>query len=74
MRHLCECSRPLITESEPDGFDACKRCRGAITEEAALSLPELPVPYGKTHPADLAGFKRWADEAITDARTRRYRV
>ena len=65
-RHICRCSHPLITDSEPDGLDACKRCRGAVTLDAVENLPDLDVghiDYG-------AGFSRWADDAIRRARWR----
>jgi hypothetical protein len=69
-RHLCQCSRPLLSEDAPDGLDSCARCRGAVSHEAAETLPDLDVPYGTTHPANLAGFKWWVDEAIRKARGR----
>ena len=69
-RHLCACAAPLLTDNEPDGLDACKRCRGAVDDAAAERLPDLDVPYGTTHPANMEGFKRWADEAIRKARRR----
>ena len=67
-RHLCTCSRPLLTENPPDGLDACARCRGAVNDEAAARLPDLDVPYGTTHPANMQRFKEWAEDAITRAR------
>ena len=73
-RHTCTCSRPLLTDSDADGLDACKRCRGAVGPDAADTLPDLPVPYGTTHPANLARFRRWADTAIDQARRRRFGV
>ena len=63
-RHLCACTRPLVTDNEPDGVGACKRCRGAVSADAAARLPDLDVPYGTTRRANMARFKEWAERAM----------
>jgi hypothetical protein len=65
-RHRCPCWRPLVTDSPPDGLDACSRCRGAVSDDAAERLPDLEVPYGTR--ADPLAFNRWANEALRQLR------